>query len=256
MSNLIQCEMMKLRKSVPLRILFLLMLALGLVSSMSSLSYVNSPVQQELEIALHGCDAFFSSLRDMPTIVMIGVLVLVFVVTNDFENRTIQAAICAGHSRTAILISKMLAFAVGYLAVYLPYPLIRAIVQGMLMGFGAPVSAALIFKMAASLIVILLSGMAVNSVVFWLAFTVRRSILVVGAGFVIVVLGTTALMSFAYSLPQLGSLLAYTPIGFFRELALGNYTPALLGRAAGMDLAVLVLTLFFSHVCFRHEDIR
>lgn len=255
MCNLIQCEMMKLRKSVPLRILFILMLSFGLVTSLSSLSYVNSPYQQELEIALHGCDAFFYSLRDMPTIVMIGVLVLIFVVCNDFENRMMQAEICAGHSRAAILISKMLAFATAYIAVYLPYPLIRAVVQGSLLGFGTPVTVALLIRMGLSLCIILLTGMAVNGIVFWLSFVIRRSILVVGAGFVIVVLGGTALMSFAYSVPQLGQLLAYTPIGFFRELALGNYALALLGRAAVIDLAVLAMTLAVSYACFRRMDV-
>ena len=76
MFNLIRCEMIKLSKSLPLKIMFLLMAALSIVSSISSFNYVGSEHAEELEIALTGFDAFFSSLRDMPTITVIGILIV------------------------------------------------------------------------------------------------------------------------------------------------------------------------------------
>ena len=114
MFNLIRCEMIKLSKSLPIKIMFLLMAALSFVSSISSFNYVGSEHAEELEIALTGFDAFFSSLRDMPTITVIGILIVGILICNDFENRTIQTEIAAGHSRTAIMFSKILAFGIAY----------------------------------------------------------------------------------------------------------------------------------------------
>ena len=52
MYNLMKCEVMKLKRSLPLRILSGLMLIFAAVTSLSSLSYVGSPYQREMEIAL------------------------------------------------------------------------------------------------------------------------------------------------------------------------------------------------------------
>lgn len=97
MYNLMKCEVMKLKRSLPLRILSGLMLIFAAVTSLSSLSYVGSPYQREMEIALTANDAFFSSLRDMPTIVMIERSSR-FVICADFENRATQSEIAAGHA--------------------------------------------------------------------------------------------------------------------------------------------------------------
>lgn len=256
MCNLIKSEWMKLRKSLPLRVLSILMLGFSVVTSLSSLSYVNSPYQKELEIALSGLDAFFSSMRDMPTIAMIGVIVIAFVICADFENRTLQTEISAGHSRIAILISKMFAFSLAYLAAYLPYPLGRAVLQGFFFELGAPVSLTAVVHMSASFMVVLLTGIAVNSVVFFLAFTLRRAVLVTGIGFIVVVLGGTALMSFTLTTPALGALMANTPVGFFRALSLAHYAPAMLAKAAVIDLLCICLALGLCYLCFRRAELK
>ena len=68
MNRLLKSEMTKLTRARSLHLIALLMLALSVVTSLSCLSYVNSPKAEELEIVFHGYDAFFSSLKDTPTI--------------------------------------------------------------------------------------------------------------------------------------------------------------------------------------------
>ena len=90
MNRLLKSEMSKLTRARPLHLIALLMLALSVVTSLSCLSYVNSPKAEELEIVFHGYDAFFSSLKDTPTISVLAALAISIVVCGDFENRTTQ----------------------------------------------------------------------------------------------------------------------------------------------------------------------
>lgn len=256
MYNLLKCEIMKLKKSLPLKLLSALMLAFSVVAALSSLSYVDSPYLQEMEIAITGYDAFFYSMRDMPTIVMIGTITIAFVVCSDFENRTIQAEIAAGHSRFAILLSKLLAFSLAYLAAYLPYLLGRAVLQGILIEFGVPISIGVICRMMAAFAAVLLSGIAVNGVVFLLAFVLRKSVLAVGIGFVVVVLGGTAFMSFTLSLPVLSALADNVPVGFFRALAVSGYSPFMLFKTASISLLSIGIVLALTYGIFRRAELK
>ncbi len=256
MYNLMKCEIMKLKRSLPLKILAALMLIFSAVTSLSSLSYVGSPYQRELEIALSGYDAFFSSLRDMPTIVMIGTIIIAFVVCADFENRAIQSEIAAGHSRLSVLLSKLFAFSLAYLVAYLPYPVGRAVLQGVLIEFGAPLSAGVLLRMLTAFLTVLLSAIAANGAVFLLAFALRRSILVTGIGFVAVVLGGTAFMSFTYSLPALSALADHVPAGFFRALAAHGYRPETLLRVAALGLLYIGAAAGITYGLFRRAELK
>ena len=54
MNRLLKSEMTKLTRARPLHLIALLMLALSVVTSLSCLSYVNSPQAEELEIVFYG----------------------------------------------------------------------------------------------------------------------------------------------------------------------------------------------------------
>lgn len=256
MYNLWKCEVMKLKKSFPLKILTLLMFMFSIVSSFSSLSYIHSPYLIELEIPLSGYDAFFSSLHDMPTLVMLGIIIITFVVSSDFENRMIQAEIAAGHSRFAILCSKLLAFSLTYLIVYLPYPVGRAIFQGIFYEFGLPLTLGVVSHMIAALGAVLLSAIAVNGIVFLLSFVVRKSILVAGISFVGIVLGGSAFMSLTLSIPVLSELVGNVPIGFFKALSVSGYSSFMIIKASLISLISIILILFITYVLFRRAELK
>ncbi len=256
MYNLVKCELLKLQKSLPLKILFLLMLGFSVVSSLSSLSYVDSQLAKQLEIALSGYDAFFSSLRDMPTIAMIGMIVVGLLICNDFENRTMQTEISAGHSRATILISKVFALAIAYFIVYLPYPLGRAILQGIFIEFAPVVTVGMLVKMFATFTSIILVGLAVNSIVILMAFILRKSIIVIGISYVLVVLGGSALMSFGVSNPAFGALLGKTPVGLFKTMAIANYEPFVLIQAVVISTICIVCAVAITYSLFRKAELK
>ena len=256
MFNLIRCEMIKLSKSLPLKIMFLLMAALSIVSSISSFNYVGSEHAEELEIALTGFDAFFSSLRDMPTITVIGILIVGILICNDFENRTIQTEIAAGHSRTAIMFSKILAFGIAYCLVFLPYPLGRAVFQGIFIQFGTSITADVIFKMLVVFLTIILNAMAINGLTLFLAFIVRKPMIVMGGSCVLIVLGGNALMSIGAANYEIGRLLEKTPLGAFKELALCGYASINLLQSAFVSVLCIIAVIAVTHIFFRKAELK
>lgn len=236
MNRLLRSEMTKLLKSGPLRLIALLMLALSAVTALSCLSYAGSPKAEELEIVFYGYDAFFSSLRDTPTISVLAVLAIAIVVCGDFENRTTQMKIAVGYSRAPIFFSKLIAVTAADAAVLLPYVLGRALLQGLLLGFGHPITAGTAAGMAAAFLAAVLAGIAINGVTLALAFLLRKTVLVAGAGACLVLLGGNALMSFGVSTPWFGALLSHTPLGLLRAMSDAAYAPAAVGRAFGVSL--------------------
>ena len=256
MIRLLKSEMMKLLKSLPIKILFFLMLGLSVVTSLSSLNYVGSPNAELMEIALYGYDAFFSSLRDTPTIAIIGIIIIGLTVCSDFENRTIPMEIAAGYSRSQVLFSKLIAVSLAHIVVLLPYPLGRAILQGIFIGFGVPISMTIILRMLSVFLVVTVVGIAMNGITILLSFIVRKTIIVVGIGFVLVVLGGNALLSFGVANQNLGTILSKTPLGLIKALAIGNYSTDLLFFSCGVGIICIGVFVLFTHLLFCKTELK
>lgn len=256
MFNLLRSEVLKMRKSLPIKIILLLMFGVSIITSLSSLNYVGSPYAEEMEIALDGFDAFFSSLRDMPTITMIGIIVAGVLICTDFDNRTIQTEIAAGHGRFKILLSKVISFGVAYFMVLLPYPLGRAIFQGVLIQFGQAVTISTFWEMFIGFSTVVLVGMALNSVTIMLSFVIQKNIIVIGVSFILLVLGGNALLSFGIANSHIGAFLAKTPLGFFKELALQNYAPTALFTAASVSVIYIVTMVTLTYLLFRKAELK
>lgn len=256
MRSLLKAELKKLRHSLPLKITMAAMLALAFVTALSSMSYQGSPLQEEMDIVLGGYDAFLVSLRDTPLLVLLGVIALGIVVCGDFDNRTIQAEIYAGHARGAIVVSKFLAMLTGYTLLLLPYPAGRLIFQSMFYGFGEAVSLAAAGRLLAVFAVSVLLGLALASVGILLAFWIRKTVLVLAASIVLVLLGGNALLSFGVSIPALGAVLAKTPLGLGKSLAAAGYPAADLGLAAAVCAATVLLLCLLTALVFRRAELK
>lgn len=256
MNRLLKSEMTKLTKSRPLHLIALLMLALSAVTSLSCLSYVNSPRAEELEIVFYGYDAFFSSLKDTPTISILAVLAISIVICGDFENRTTQLKIVVGYHRAPIFFSKLLAAAAADVLLLLPYVLGRMVFQSALLGFGPPVTAQVAVHMAAAFFTAVLVGIAINGITFLLAFLLRKTVLVVGAGFCLVLLGGNALVSFGVSTPWFGGLLANTPLGLLRAMNAASYAPAVVGKAFSVSMVWIAAFALLTCWIFQNADLK
>lgn len=256
MNRLLKSEMTKLTKSRPLHLIALLMLALSVVTSLSCLSYVNSPRAEEMQIVFYGYDAFFSSLKDTPTISILAVLAIAIVICGDFENRTTQLKIVIGYHRAPIFFSKLIAAAAADVILLLPYVLGRMALQSVLLGFGHTVTVSTIANMAAAFFTAVLTGIAINGITLILAFLLRKTVLVVGAGFCLVLLGGNALVSFGVSTPWFGGLLSNTPLGLLRAMDAASYAPAMIGKAFAISLVWIVGFAVLTCWMFQNAELK
>ncbi len=252
MNRLLKSEMTKLTRARPLHLIALLMLALSVVTSLSCLSYVNSPQAEELEIVFHGYDAFFSSLKDTPTISVLAALAISIVVCGDFENRTTQLKIVVGYHRAPIFFSKLIAAAAADVILLLPYVLGRTVLQSVLLGFGHPFTVEAAANMAAAFFTAVLTGIAINGITFILAFLLRKTVLVVAAGFCLVLLGGNALVS----TPWFGRLLANTPLGLLRAMDAAAYAPAMVGKAFGISMVWIAAFALLTCRIFQKAELK
>lgn len=256
MGNLLKAELKKLARSLPLKTAMAAMLVLSLVTALSSMSYQGSPLQEEMEIVLGGYEAFLMSLRDTPILILVGIITLGIVVCGDFDNRTIQAEIYAGHGRGRIVISKFIAMGIGYAALLLPYPLGRLVFQSIFYGFGQTVNAAAVLKLLAVFAVHVAIGMALVSIGILLAFAIRKTVVVIASSILIVLLGGNALLSFGGSIPALGTVLAKTPLGLGKALFTAGYAAPDLCLAAAVCLLTVLTMCVLTAAAFRKAELQ
>lgn len=256
MVNLIRCEGYKLRKSKIVWFLFLAMLVLSVATSQSSLSFVGSPQAQDLGMVFDGYEVFFVSLRDTPTLIIIGVIMIGLIICGDFDNRTIQAEIAAGHHRGLILMSKYLALGISYAIVLLPYPLGRAVIQGLQYNFARELTLATLRDMLLFYLTVILVSLSLLSVCILLAFLLRRTVLAMGLGVILLVFGGNLLLSFGVSNPKFGSFLAQTPVGAGRALAAAGLDYRMMAQAAGVSLVFMALFACITYFVFRKAELK
>lgn len=256
MKNLLKAEMKKLGKSFPLKTIILAMCIIAVVTAASSLSYVDSPMQQEMGMVFGGYDAFLMSLRDVPILIILGIISVGIVVCGDFDNRTIQAEIYAGHTRGKIVVSKFIAMAVAYTVTLLPYPLGRLILQSIFYGFGAPTGLASLATLLTVFLVSVVIGVAISSVGVMIAFVVRKTVITVAASILLLLLGGNVLLSFGYSIPALGAVLDKTPLGLSKSLFANGYPATEMGLAVFVCFATIVVIGIITTAAFKKAELK
>ncbi|WP_101773275.1 ABC transporter permease [Peptostreptococcus faecalis] len=256
MINLMKCEVLKARKSLPIKILTILIIVLSVAMAFSHLNYVGSPYVKELNIPLEGYNTFFSSMNDSATIELLGIMIASILVCTDFENRTIQSEISAGYSRLQILLSKVIVFGITFFFVYLPIPLLRATIQGLLYKFGREMTMETITHMALSFGVVILIGIAINTMTILLAFIIKKSVITIGASIVIITLVGNAFLSFGSVSDDFRGFLSKTPIGLSKYIAEGQYNSDVLFTATIISIASIVFMIILTYVIFRKLDLK
>lgn len=259
MTNLMRAEVKKIVKSKAIWIMMLMMLFLSLTTSLSTLNYIGAEGAEKataMQIPLTGYDAFASTLKDMPLILFLGIFVIGVILCHDFESRFIHMEVSCGYSRAKIIISKILSVMIAYAVVLLPYPLGRAVFQSMITEFGTPFNLSIALKMIAMFVTIFMAGLALNGITMLLAILIKKTVFVIGSAFVVVVLGTSFLSSLAYANEGFGEILSHTPMGFFKLLAVNNYSSGVLLKAFLISALFVFVFSYVSHLFFRRMELN
>lgn len=116
MFNLIMADLFKLRKSLYVKLLFIIT-----VISSAAMCFIAYGIQHgKLASKLSGIGFMFS---DVNIIGILGAVIAGIFICGDFDNKIIHDAIASGSSRGTIIISKAIAFFCSILFILLPYVL-------------------------------------------------------------------------------------------------------------------------------------
>lgn len=254
MKNLLKADLYKISKSLSLKILFLLMVALSLITAISVRSYEGNPLAEEYEIIFKGGEAYYSSLTDAPILASLAIFVIAILICNDFSNRYIQTAISSGYGRKEILLSKFISVSLAFFIVFLPYPLVRTLVQSTLYGFGQPVNAQVLIKLLLDYVLMVLVVLSMSGIVFILAYFLKFTVLVVGISFLILVLGNSIFQSIALVNQSFMNIWVKSPLGLIFFLKSNMFSPHSALVALVISLVSIILALIISFYLFNKEE--
>lgn len=254
MRNLLKADLYKISKSLSLKILFLLMVALSLITALSVRSYEGNPLAEEYEIIFKGGEAYYSSLTDAPILVSLAIFVIAILICNDFSNHYIQTAISSGYGRKEILLSKFISVSFTFFIVLLPYPLVRTLVQSMLYGFGQPVNAQVLIKLFFDYFLMVLVVLAISGIVFILAYRLKWTVLVIGISFLLLVLGNSIFQSIALVNRSFMNIWVKTPFGLIFFLKTNMFSPHSALIAFVISMITIILALLISFYFFNKDE--
>ncbi len=256
MINLMKSELLKIKKSLPIKIMFMLMLCFSIVTSILSYSFVNSGKTEEFGMTVKGYNSFFSSIEDIATNLIVGIIMVGILICSDFDNRTIQSEIATGHSRFKILLSKIFSITIANYIIFLPYPVGRAVLQGIFIGFGKTISIDIIINMILAYTTVILIGVALNSISILISFMIQRTVMVLGISVVTVLLGVNFLLALGEANEGLGNILSYTPIGISRRLIAEGYGNNIMVISIITSLIAIALFSIITYIIFRKKELK
>lgn len=120
MYNLIKADLFKLRKSIAIKVIFLIAMLSSVI--MVIMAYMG----QQGKLSTNGINIGFM-FSDANMMAILGGTIAAVFICGDFDNRTIHEAIVDGNSRGKVVISKAIMICLGGFIILLPYIIITGI---------------------------------------------------------------------------------------------------------------------------------
>lgn len=188
---------------------------------------------------------FYASLYSTPLLYLVIIIFCALFVGEDFENRSIQMYLCAGHGRGSVLAAKTVSYFTSCIVI-LAAPLLTAFLAGaLLFGWNGPASLAQLFNQTA---LILLGVCAMGGVPLLFAFVYRdvgKTLAVPMAIFILMIValnGNRALWEFL-------------PMGQLRLLSTERIAGSF-GRMLIIDAVWLAVCIFGAKLVFSHAELK
>lgn len=265
MYNLIWADLFKLRKSLTIKILFVISTISAV--TMSIMAYF---IQQgKIDSSMTGIGFMFS---DVNMMTILGAVIAGVLICGDFDNKTIRDAVASGSSRGTIIISKTVVFFCAIAFLLLPYALTTGIALGtgykfsmgsIAIGFlnllasesGTAFSSAGILKLLAVMLTLIVVYWAQLSICIPLALLLKKPVLVVAINYGFSIL-CAQLMSLRGRTALFDGIFASTPFG-------GEYAFITLDTSFGYILQTIAVSFIFMLVMltitycgFRKSEIK
>lgn len=260
MINLLHAELFKLKKSVALKICFLITTLCGIILAIVS----HGAATGELNIAANSA----SGLSDIFILSVIGSLMAGIIICNDFESKDIHDAISCG--RFSIVLSKTITFVLVVCVLALPYAIVGF--SGFLSGsefsdtftFSSytmlmanigryEINSEVIFRAIGILVVSIILYAGRLSICIPIAFKVRKPVIVAVIG-VVFSFAIDFVVSIISDVKVLGDLIDYTPYPHLL-LSLDQGNDYLL-KVLVVSVVWIIIMIIVTHVMFKRSEIK
>lgn len=265
MLNLIRSDLFKMRKSLPVKICFgivcLCAVFLIIISNMISKGTLGTQVVSNASLL---CDTIVMSI--------IGAVIAGVYICSDFENKTVNAAISCGNGRGRLVMSKAVVYYLITAVMLLPYSVATVTAYISKAKFGKPLipsvflnilakkssmefSPSVFLKMIAVMLTVAIVYAGRVSICLLLAFLLKKSAFVVGAGFGLAFI-LDIITGFKDKLGIFGKILGFTPyVQDFRMLTLDTGAGTLF-KAIVCSIIFIALIFIITFSIFRKSEIK
>ena len=265
MFNLYLADIYKMRKSITMKVLFVIAIICAVAVAVMAYLISNGNIDKNLS----GINFLLS---DVSMVNILGAVIAGVFVCGDFDNRSIHEAIANGNSRGAIIISKAASFSTALLVIILPYAIVAGIAIGTgskfsmdtpSMGFlylltteaGKAFSASETGKLVVAILTLSIVYIGQLSVCLFFAMVIKKPVVVVALNYALGIL-SGQLQTIKGSSKVFDRIFACTPFG-------GNYGFANLSsssddifKAITVSVIFTIVILSITYVIFRRSEIK
>lgn len=261
MINLLFAGLYKMRKSLFMKVVFLISVVSALIMAWAA----HGMAVGTINISATGITAFFS---DIQMTALLGSLTAGIFICGDFEDKSIADAVSGGSGRGSVIVTKLLLFIMAILLILLPFfvTAVAAVCAGgefmayvpttilslMASAGDTTVTMSVVLKMAAIFGVTLIIYVGQLSLCIFLVFLLKKPVLVVGISYAVSFLGG----QLAGIGGKAGDMLSFTPFGSeFTKLTLGAEAEAFV-KPVVSSICFICLVAAATYFIFRKSEIK
>lgn len=259
MLSLLRCEWYQVRKSFPLKMIFIIVVITSAIFGIKSTDAARMSDMAAFNqmYLLYGGGSICSSMGDSAMALLLASLFAGWMIGGSFENRVIQESISYGKKRSAVYLAKMLMYSIVVTVLCLVYWCAAALPAWFKNGLGtADICGNLtqipyIIGMAAAGSAAYISLFAICGII---AFFARKTGTAMGICFVGIFFGGNLL---ATILPKdIIKIVNYTPLGLYHQVLKLDVTWLDITRTAGISLIWIILLWTAGYLKFQKTELK
>lgn len=264
MINMIKADLYKMRKSITMKVVFLITLICSILMALMSYFIADG----SLSDTYSGITFLFADAN--MTSILGSVLAAVFI-CSDFENKVISTEISSGTSRFTIIIGKIISYFIAIVVIMIPYAIVSigGVISGnefsmgqgvgflnlLQSGQSSSLSANDILKLILVALVLIVVYLGQFIVCVPIAFKVKKPVIVVAVYYTFTIV-VAQLSNLAAKSDAFNNVLSLTPYG-------GKYSFLTLESSGGDIVKALVVSIIFiaiigaiAYLLFRKEEVK
>lgn len=259
MLSLLRCEWYQVRKSLPLKIIVVIIVAASAIfgTKFTDAAYVSQIKALDETYILYSGGSICSSMKDSAMALLLASLFAGWMIGGSFENRVIQESISYGKKRSSVYLAKMLMYSVVVTVLCLIYWCVTALPAGFKNGLGtAEICGNLsripyIVGMVAAGSVAYISLFTICGII---AFFARKTGATMGICFVGVLFGINLLASVLSE--DIIKIISYTPLGLYQRVLKLDVTWFDICQTAGISLIWIIFLWIVGYLKFQKTELK